>query len=349
MLLADDFLQDDAHLLLIDDIGRGCHVSLRVAIVDAGINGFDGIGEHVQLLVFIRHMRNHIGGVDAGEGLVVAVLEQRTGTDSDWCLHDVEEGHEVANEACGQASIEEVGEDILVGDIAERHLIKLVGIHELIKDVGAKHDSLGYHHLSVVVFVEVGVALDDMVDEGYAASLATQRAIADAGKIGVSVETFAVEHGHDALVLHATIGDDGVENDLAMLVDVLQRVPSDAFEEVGDGEKGTRAEPTRDVVVLHMVKQRLARQGKDIVLKVFEVAQTCHLLQGLRVAEHEITEAEVAEDELAQIHSHLLGILVDEAHLLALHELRLLGLGALHDEGHELITLADSIEQPHTS
>ena len=79
VLLSDDFLKDDCHLLLIDDVGGGCHVVFGGAIEDGGIDALDGVGKEFEALVFVVGEGYHVGGVDACEGLVVAVLEERGG------------------------------------------------------------------------------------------------------------------------------------------------------------------------------------------------------------------------------------------------------------------------------
>ena len=87
-----------------------------------------------------------------------------------------------------------------------------------------------------------------MVDEGQAAPFAAQRAVADAGEVGVAVEAFALEHRHHALVLHAAVADDGVEDDLAVGIHVLQFMPGDVLEECRHGEDSSCTEPTAHVV-----------------------------------------------------------------------------------------------------
>ena len=76
VLAAYDLLQDDGHLLLVDDIRRGGHVGLGVLVVDGGVDGLDGTGQHAQHLVLVVQIGHHVGGVDTGEGLVVGVLQQ---------------------------------------------------------------------------------------------------------------------------------------------------------------------------------------------------------------------------------------------------------------------------------
>ena len=236
-------------------------------------------------------------------------------------------------------------QDLFVGDVRQGDLVKLVVVHELVEDVRAKHHRLGNHDIRVVKGVQVGKLLDDVVQEGQAAPLPAQGAFPDAGEVAETVETVALEHSHHALVLHPPVAHDGVVDDLAVCVHVLQRTPGDVLQEFRDGEQGPRTEPARHVVPRDMVKQGLLRQGKDIVLKVFQVLDARHLLQRVRVPEHEIAETEMTAHQPAQVHSYLLGVLVDEMRPAFLGPPALVRLGGLHDQRHELVFGTDGRQQ----
>ena len=231
ILTADDLLQDDGHLLLVDDVLRGYHICLRVLVVHRGVDALDGTGQHAQHLILVVQIGYHIRTVDAGEGLVVAVLQERTGTDGNRRLDSIEEGEEVGYQRVGKLRTEEVLQDFLVGGIAQGYGVEVVLLHKLVEEVGTEHDGLRYRHLGTLVLVQLGVALDDAVEEGQAAALAAERAFADAGEVGITVELQAVEDGHHADVLHAAVLHDGVEDNLAVGVNVLQLMPRDVFQE----------------------------------------------------------------------------------------------------------------------
>ena len=82
------------------------------------------------------------------------------------------------------------------------------------------------------------MVLHQVVDKGQTAAFASQRAVADACKVGVSVETVALEHGHHTLVFHLAVLDDGLEDEFPVGVHVLQAVPRDGPQELGNGEHG---------------------------------------------------------------------------------------------------------------
>ena len=224
----------------------------------------------------------------------------------------MEEGFQVVYESHGQASSQEVGEYLLVADIAECRLVQFVAVHKFVEDISAEHYRLGYHDVYSVDGVQVGVPLEQLSDEGQAASLSAQAAFADACEVAVLVEAFALEDSHHALVLHTSVGDDGVQDDLSVGIHVLQSLPGDVLQELRDGEQGAAGQPAAHVVVCDVVEQAACRHGHDIVLKVLQIVHTYHLLHRIGVSEDKISETEIVEHEVAQVHLHLLAVLVDK-------------------------------------
>ena len=124
--------------------------------------------------------------------------------------------------------MEECIEDLFVSAVAQSDRIELVGVHKLVEDVGTQHHRFRDHGRCREVFVSG----EHSVDEGKATSFASQRSVADAGEVAVLVEAFALEHSHYAVVLHLSVCHNGIEGDLAMGIDVLERVPSDVLQEL---------------------------------------------------------------------------------------------------------------------
>ena len=286
-------MQDDSHLFLVDNIARCLHVGLRVAEVDRSIYSLDGIAQHAQHLVLVVQIGNHIGVVDTGEGLVVRVFQQRGRTDGKGRLHHIEEGKEVLHQAVGQLGFEEVAQDDVIVGIGQGYLIQIVGIHKLIEHIGAEHDGLGDGDTGILKLFELRMMLHQIVDESQSAPLASQRTVANTGKVGVSVEAVAPEDCHHSLVFHLTVFHDSLEDDSAVGIHVLQAVPGDGLQELCHGEHGTRVEPAADVVAADVVKERFCRNGKKNVLQLFEVLYAGNLFQRVRVAEDEVAEAEI--------------------------------------------------------
>ena len=165
----------------------------------------------------------------------MAVFEQGGGAYGQGGFDDFHEGFEVAEESLGKSAAEECLEYVVVAEVAEGYAVEVVGVHELIEDVGAEHEGLGYEEGG---WGFAAVLHDHSVEKGEASAFAAERSVSNSGEVAVLVESVALEYGDYALVLHATVCDDGFEDDLAVGVDVLELVPGDAFEYLGDGEEG---------------------------------------------------------------------------------------------------------------
>ena len=312
ILGANHFLKDDGHLFLVDDVASGLHVGLAILIIYGGIHTLDGIAQHAEHLVLVVQIGNHVSGIDTGKRLVVGVFQQAGRTDGNGGLDGIEEGEKVFHQTVGQLGPEESLQNHVVGGIAQGYLVQLVGVHELIEHIGTKHHGFRNHDRGVFKLVELGMTLHHVIDKGQSAPLASQRAVADTRKIGIAVETVALEHGHHALVFHLAVFHDGFENNLPVCVDVLKGFPRNLFQELGHREDGTRIQPARDVVAADVVKEGFCRNSENHVLEFFQVMDAGHFLQGMGVAEDEVAETEVVGHGFAQVDVHLLGVLVDE-------------------------------------
>ena len=339
------FLQEHGHLLLVDDVARGGHVSLAVLVEHRGVDGLDGIHQEFETLGDVVNRRNHVGRIDAGKGLVVRIFEEGRRADGNGLIDHLEIGNEVCAEALGEGGPEESGENFVIGGFGEGQRIEVALLHELVEDVRTEHNGLGELHLCPGEVVQVGMAQDDVVEEGQAASLAAQRTVADAGKVAVTVEAVAVEYGHNALVLHATVADDGIKDNLPVGIDVLKGVPRDVAQELGDGKEGAGTQPARNVVVADVVEERFLREREDIVLQVLQVADAHFFVARAGLAENEVAKAEVAEHEVAEVIGRVLGVLVDEGGPAALCIVAFVRFGALHDERQVGVGLAHGGEE----
>ena len=143
----------------------------------------------------------------------------------------------------------------LVVGIAQGDGPQVVLVHELVEEVGAENDGLRDAHFCILELVQFGMVLDDLVEERQATSLATERALADTGEVGVAVELQTVELSHDTDVLHATVLDNGIEDNLTVGIDILQLMPCDMLEEGRHGEDGTGREPAAHVVTADVISQ----------------------------------------------------------------------------------------------
>ena len=174
ILVAHHLLEDDGHLLLVNDVARGLHVGFRVAEEHRGIHTFDGVGEHAQHFIFVIQIRNHVRVVDAGEGLVVRVFQQGRGADGNGRLHHVEEGEEVLHQPVGELGFQEIAEDDVIVHIAQSHLVEVVRVHELVEHVRAEHHRFRDGHAGVLELLKVRMVFHQVVDEGQATPFAAQ-------------------------------------------------------------------------------------------------------------------------------------------------------------------------------
>ncbi len=273
------------------------------------------------------------------------VLEQRRAAYGDRAAGSLEEREEVSNELVGQLCTQEVLQNCLVGGIAECYLVQVVGVHKLVEDVGTEHHRLGDADLYIFELTELRVGLYYVVEECQTSTLPSQRAVTDTGKVAVGIELTAVEDCHDANVLHAAVLHYGVEDNLAVHINILQLMPRDGLEELRHGEDSAGTKPTAHVVARDMVKHGVVGNGEDIILQLLEVTYAHYLFLGLRVAEHEVAKAHVVSEEVTQVYIHLLGVLVDERYSLRLGTFAVVCLGTLHYKRHVLVVLADGMKE----
>ena len=130
-----------------------------------------------------------------------------------------------------------------------------------------------------------------------------------------------------------------------MCVDVLKGFPRNLFQELGYREDGTRIQPARDVVAADVVEEGFGRNGENHVLQFFQVMDAGHFLQGVGVAEDEVTEPEVIGHGFAQVDVHLLGILVDEHGIQFRGILAVTFFGRLQNQRDEWVVLAYLTQQ----
>ena len=340
-------LQNDCHFLLIDDIAGCLHVGLAVLIIYRSIYSLDGVAQHAKHLILVVQIRNHVRRVDAGKGLVVRIFKQTGRTDGYRRLHRIEKREEILHKPVGQLRAEKRPQYGFIVGIAQRHLIKLVRVHELIEHIGTQHHRFWNHDRSVFKLVKLAVALQQMVDKGKASPFSSERAFTDAGKIGITVKAVALEHSHNTLILHLAVFHDRLKNNLAMGIDVLQRLPRDLLQELGHRKNGARIQPAGNMIVADMVEERLGRNGKQHILQLFQVMHTRNLSHGFRVTENEVTETEILRYGLPKVDVHLFRVLVDEVGIQFAHILSVVFFRRLQDKRNKRVALPDFAQQLH--
>ena len=293
ILLAHHFLQNHSHLLLVYHVARSRHVRLRILIVHRSVHALDGTRQHLEHGIFVLKIRNHICGVYSCKGLIVGVLQQRARTYGNRTLHRLKEGEEVGYQRVGQLCVQEVVQYLVVRSVAQGYLIQVVLLHELVEHVGAEYHGLGYLHARSGKRIEVGMSLDDVVEECQTTTFASQRAFAYACKVRVGVKLHAVEHSHYAQILHVAVLHDGVEDDFAVGSNVLQTLPCNLLQILRYGENGSCRKPTAHVIARDMIEHRVVWNLEDVVLQFLQRVYAHYLSLCLGVAEDEVAESHV--------------------------------------------------------
>ena len=196
----------------------------------------------------------------------MGIFQQTGRTDGYRRLHHIKECKKVLHQTVGQLGTKKSFQYRIVIRITQSHLIQSVGIHEFVKNIGTEHYRFRYYDSSIFKFIEFDMTLYHIVYKSKSASFPSQRPFTDTGKIGITVKTVTLKYRHHALILHLTILHNRFENYPAMRIYVLQRLPSNLFQELGRRKHGTGVEPTRDVVAADVIKQRFLRNGKDDIL-----------------------------------------------------------------------------------
>ena len=266
IVITHHLLQDDCHLLLVDDIARCGHISLGIAIEHRGIHTLDGTRQHLKHLILVLKIRYHIGGIDSCKRLIVGIFEKRAGTDGYRTLRRLEKGEEVGYQCVGQLCSEEMSQDFVIACIAQSYGIEIVALHECIEDIGTKDNCLRNLNRGIVVLIELRMALDDIVEKCQTSALASQGALTYTGEVGILVELHTVEDSYHTDILHVTILHDGIEDDLSVSIHILQFLPGDMAQESRHGEDGTGTEPTAHVIATDVIEHRVVGNLEDIVL-----------------------------------------------------------------------------------
>ena len=90
-----------------------------------------------------------------------------------------------------------------------------------------------------------------------------------------------------------------------------------------------------------MVQEGFRRYMEDDILQFLQVPYTSHFFQGMRIAEHEIAETEIVGHDVAQVHIHLLGVLIHKTCFILADILPVVHLCRLENQRNKRIMLAN--------
>ena len=269
------------------------------------------------------------------------VLEQRRRSDCQRAVDNLGDGQQILTHSIRKFRSQKAVQNLLVGNVGQRHGIEVVERHELVEYVGAEHHGAWYGYRDTVEIVAFGILLDNRIYKRQAAPLSSERALTYAGKVAVGVETVLAELRHHAAVFHLAILHDQIEEKLFYLKslrNVAKAVPGD---DIGDGEHRTRIEPAGYVVAAGVIVQSFVGNLKQSLLHFVERMYAHYFRPVMWVAHHEVAETEIMGDLFAEIHRELLGCLVKKntielfdilgvGHFGRLHDNRQIGIARTH-------------------
>ena len=276
------------------------------------------------------------------------ILKKRTGTDGYRTLRGLEEGEEVGYQGIRQLRMQEVLQYLFIAGIAQRYRIKVVIHHECIKDVGTEHHRLRNLHGGILILVELRMTLDDIVEESKAPTLTTQGSFSNAGKVGILIKLHSIKHGYHTQILHMTILHNRIKDNLSVSIYILKFLPGNVLQESRYREYGTGTKPAAHVIAADMIEHRIVGDVEDIILQLLQASDAHDFLVGFRISEDEIAKPHVLLHQTAQVHTHLLGVLVYKAEAFCFCLGTVITLRTLKDKGHKRVILSDIAEKLQT-
>ena len=338
VLAAAHFLQDDGHLLLGDHVAGGQDVASGGSVIHRGVYALDGLGDEPQLLVLVFRRRDHAGGIDAGERLVVRVFQLGGRPDGERLADVADKDAEGLRQVLGQGGGDEFREDLLVGEVRVDDVLEAVLEDEPVEESRRDHQGAGDQHAHTLPFVVQVVALEHLVQESEAAGLAAQGTVAQAGEADGVVVAFGLEAGHHAQPLRHPVAPDGADRRLP----AFRRIVEMAFLDlVSHLEQAAGQQPAGNVVLGGQAVEVLVRDGGEDALGPVQVAGAGGFLAGLGIGDDEVAESEFPADEFRQVVVEGLGPLDEEAGLQGFGHRAHAFLRGLHQDGHLGVVLAD--------
>ena len=110
---ANNLLQNDGHLFLVNQVLGRRQIGLAVAIEHRSVNSFDGRTEQPQ-----HHtLRNHVGLIHASERLIVGILQQTRRAHRQRSFNNFKQRQQVIKQTCRQRCVFKRIKDFSIGDV----------------------------------------------------------------------------------------------------------------------------------------------------------------------------------------------------------------------------------------
>ena len=289
---ADDPLQDDRHLFLLQPVGGAVEEIPDAGEEQRGIDLPDGPAEGLQPVARRPGaVREQQGLVHPAERQVGGVLQQAGGADRHRIPHRLGVAAEIAGRLLGEGGAVEALPQFGLALGFEGEGEEVVLLQEAVEDAGGEDHRLRHRDYRAGVPVGDSGTAEHGVREGEAARLAAHGTAADAQEGRARIESLAGEVGdHRAAPLPPVLPE--LAADVA--ADVVARpVVADPHlpEAPGHLELPPRHQPVGDLVVAGVVDQTLARRLGERLLEGVEVGGA-EQLGPVRHPEDEVAEVE---------------------------------------------------------
>ena len=190
--------------------------------------------------------------------------------------------------------------------------------------------------------------LDHRVHKSQTTTFRAHAARTDAGKITILVKHLRPELRHYTAVLDTPVVQNSLMDDTFLFGHVRQsEMPRvTRFHVLRQREQSAAVQPTRHIVVRHMIQERLVRDVEHLVLQLLQILARHHHLAGLGVAETEITEAKTFGYLRPQVQQQRLTLFVQEHSVGFMGQTFVIAVRRLYDDWNKRVRQANVAQQP---
>jgi hypothetical protein len=192
--LAEHLLDDDGHLLLTRRSTNGCQVGFGFGEECGRVDELDGLieaGEARVLLDFV--VGNHLGAVDAGEGVIEIVLEQARRAHGERRVDVRDQTTEIADVLSRQLRLLDRVRDAVVREIRGEDVFEVVSFDEAVEEIGGQDGRRRDGDLYVRKLVRIELGEDFLTHPQQAGRLAAERSVADPRERALRAEKLTIE------------------------------------------------------------------------------------------------------------------------------------------------------------
>ena len=321
---------------------RRGEVSPRRGEIDRGVDTLDGLEQQPEHLIPVVHVGDHVGGIDACEGLVVRIFQLRRRTYGQRRADGLDVGLQLLLQLGRNRRTDEFREYLLVRELLRNDVFEAVEADEVVEIVRGDDHRAGDHDAHVGVLVVEPVLEDHRIHEGQPAGLAAERALADACEGHRVAVSFRVETRHYALAEQRAVILDEVDDALAMFLGRSELALVAPADRRCQREQPPGIEPFRKVVLRRVIFECLVGDRGDHLLHLHQVFGLADDGTRVGVFEEEFAEGKLLVDIFVQLREQRFGILGDEPRSELAGLYLELGLRRLQQDGHQRVVGLDA-------